>query len=54
MNDVSEAMHYFNKHETLYQEMRDAMSDLPADIAKLQRDQPQCSDLPGRKHHVCY
>jgi len=36
MNDVSEAMHYFNKHETLYQEMRDAMSDLPADIAKLQ------------------
>jgi hypothetical protein len=36
MSNVSEAMHYFNKHETLYQGMRDAMSELPADIGKLQ------------------
>lgn len=36
MKNVSEAMHYFDKHESLYQSIRDLMSELPADIGKLQ------------------
>lgn len=36
ISNISEAIHYFNKHETLYQGMRDAMSELPAGVDKLQ------------------
>ena len=36
MKDVSEAMHYFDKHESLYQSIRQLMSELPADIGNLQ------------------
>lgn len=36
MENVSEAMYYFNKHEFLYQGMRDVMLELPVDIGKLQ------------------
>lgn len=36
MKDVSEAMYYFNKHDSLYQSIRQLISELPDDIGKLQ------------------
>lgn len=36
MTDLSEAMHYFHKYETLYEGMRDLMAGLPPTIQKLQ------------------
>lgn len=36
MTDLSEAMHYFHKHEALYQGMRDLMAEIPPAIGKLQ------------------
>lgn len=36
MKDVSEAMYYFNMHESLYQSIRQLMAELPNDIGELQ------------------
>ncbi|MHB8388325.1 MAG: hypothetical protein ACYDBH_01940 [Acidobacteriaceae bacterium] len=36
LKDLSEAMHYFNKHQSLYQGIRHLISELPDDIGKLQ------------------